>query len=535
MNPESTTRDSQQRTRRGVRQITQQLVSPLNESPKENPHQTLDFQLTNISNASKRPTHQSDETKTPKSQKFILTETSRLSKQMDLTPSDDLRQELRRTVQTVNGGKMSDMSETYLDKLLAQELLKNEKSRVINLNSKQSSDFSHDLDTFESGQLPFSTCPYKGRRLPGIDEEEFSVNTQLLSHILTRNGTTLLDTNKTSNDQEFHTYTKSFTEPSNRLWASTETEPPNDQMLTQCYSLEKKDLLEPIMEGGETRMYSRSVQPSSYWLHEKRARSKCYNSVYSMFLSSGGFYFGFYLSITSPVIRENYPQNFWSKTDQDPHGLSWVLLLAGMAFGPQLSGYFVDRIGRRGTIIANEFLIFCTFLGYFLMTNWYGFLATRFLTGQCSMVMQHTNVVLNKEIMPKTLTVVTSCWFYILSIIGIAISAWVERLFLAMKHNTSWFNGTQCNYIMHAILIWPILVHITRTVFILWIYKFDTPRYYILKYDLNNSTDKIIECLGKFYHPSCVKSVHAYLVMEHYMRTSPESLEWKILFEKTYR
>jgi amino acid permease len=53
-----------------------------------------------------------------------------------------------------------------------------------------------------------------------------------------------------------------------------------------------------------------------------------------MFLSCGGFYFGFYLTITSPVIRENYPQNFRSKTEQDPHDLSWVLLLAGMAFGP---------------------------------------------------------------------------------------------------------------------------------------------------------------------------------------------------------
>jgi hypothetical protein len=55
---------------------------------------------------------------------------------MDHTPKDDRRQELRRTLQTVNGGKMSDMSETYLDKLLVQELLKNEKSRVINLSSK---------------------------------------------------------------------------------------------------------------------------------------------------------------------------------------------------------------------------------------------------------------------------------------------------------------------------------------------------------------------------------------------------------------
>jgi hypothetical protein len=55
---------------------------------------------------------------------------------MDLTPNDDRRQELRRTLQTMNGGKMLDMSETDLDKLLVQELLKNEKSRVINLNSK---------------------------------------------------------------------------------------------------------------------------------------------------------------------------------------------------------------------------------------------------------------------------------------------------------------------------------------------------------------------------------------------------------------
>jgi hypothetical protein len=108
-------------------------------------------------------------------------------------------------------------------------------------------------------------------------------------------------------------------------------------------------------------------------------------------------------------------------------------------------------------------------------------------------------------------------------------------LFLEWESNTSWYNGTQCNYIMHTILIWPILVHITRTVFILWVYTFDTPRYYILKHDLNNSSEKIKECLGRFYHPSDVEFVKAYVVTEHFVRTSPESLEWKVLFEKTYR
>lgn len=149
--------------------------------------------------------------------------------------------------------------------------------------------------------------------------------------------------------------------------------------------------------------------------------------------------------------------------------------------------------------------------------------------------MQHTNVVLNQEIMPKKLTVITSCWFYILSIIGVCVSTYCEWLFQHWKSRADWYNGTECNYIMHTILIWPILIHITRTIFILWVYKFDTPRYYILKHGLNNCSEKIIECLARFYHPSCVRCVHGYLVLEHYMRTSPESLEWKMLFEKTYR
>jgi hypothetical protein len=89
-------------------------------------------------------------------------------------------------------------------------------------------------------------------------------------------------------------------------------------------------------------------------------------------------------------------------------------------------------------------------------------------------------------------------------------------LFLEWESNTSWYNGTLCNYIMHTILIWPILVHITRTVFILWVYTFDTPRYYILKHDLNNSSEKIKECLGRFYHPSDVKDAYHNVVQEHF-------------------
>ena len=151
---------------------------------------------------------------------------------------------------------MSDMSETYLDQLLAQELLKNEKSREINLNSKMSSDWSREVDSFPSNKLPYENSPLRGgRRLPGIDEEEFSVNTQLLSHIWTRNGT-VFGTNKTRCESGFETNTRSVTEFGNRLTTSTATEPPGDGLLSQSISLDKKELLEPIMEVEKTGINS---------------------------------------------------------------------------------------------------------------------------------------------------------------------------------------------------------------------------------------------------------------------------------------
>ena len=99
---------------------------------------------------------------------------------------------------------------------------------------------------------------------------------------------------------------------------------------------------------------------------------------WSIVVALGGFLFGFDTAVISGA--EKAIQRLWHLSAYQ-HGLTMSIALFGTVVGSLLGGLPADRLGRRTTLFGIALLYLVSALGSALATDWYVFMAFRFLGG----------------------------------------------------------------------------------------------------------------------------------------------------------
>lgn len=154
-------------------------------------------------------------------------------------------------------------------------------------------------------------------------------------------------------------------------------------------------------------------------------KSMRFTMGYAMLLACGGFYFGFYENFTHRLVLVYLKNEFGM--DRDWRSIAIVLTILfryvflgrrviffsiGCGIGVLVSGFIMDRIGRIKTIVANE----CVILGIFCMfqiTNITVLCINFGLTGLTAGVLLHTSIVINLELVPKSISPMSGIFFVI--------------------------------------------------------------------------------------------------------------------------
>jgi MFS transporter, SP family, arabinose:H+ symporter len=100
--------------------------------------------------------------------------------------------------------------------------------------------------------------------------------------------------------------------------------------------------------------------------------------VWSIIMAIGGFLFGFDTAVISGA--EKAIQLYWN-LDAKLHGLTISIAIIGTVFGALFGRIPADALGRRKTLMIIAFIFLFSSLGTALATNWYLFMALRFLGG----------------------------------------------------------------------------------------------------------------------------------------------------------
>jgi len=100
--------------------------------------------------------------------------------------------------------------------------------------------------------------------------------------------------------------------------------------------------------------------------------------MWSVIMALGGFLFGFDTAVISGA--EKAIQVYWS-LGAKLHGLTISIAIIGTVFGALFGRIPADALGRKKTLIIIAFIFLFASLGTALATNWYLFMALRFIGG----------------------------------------------------------------------------------------------------------------------------------------------------------
>jgi MFS transporter, SP family, arabinose:H+ symporter len=201
---------------------------------------------------------------------------------------------------------------------------------------------------------------------------------------------------------------------------------------------------------------------------------------WSITVALGGFLFGFDTAVISGAERDI--QNVWG-LNAFQHGFTVSIALIGTVIGALFGGIPSDRIGRKRTLFWIAVLYLISALGSALSTNWYLFMAFRFVGGLGVGASSVTAPMYISEISPADRRGRLVAMFQFNVVFGIVI-AYISNYFIAGTGANSWrwMLGVEA---IPAILFLVLVLKIPRS-----------PRWLILKKNLVDEARAILELIN---------------------------------------
>jgi sugar porter (SP) family MFS transporter len=201
---------------------------------------------------------------------------------------------------------------------------------------------------------------------------------------------------------------------------------------------------------------------------------------WSITVALGGFLFGFDTAVISGAEREI--QNVWG-LNAFQHGFTVSIALIGTVIGALFGGIPSDRIGRKKTLFWIAVLYLISALGSALSTNWYLFMAFRFVGGLGVGASSVTAPMYISEISPADRRGRLVAMFQFNVVFGIVI-AYISNYFIAGigANSWRWMLGVEA---IPAILFLVLVLKIPRS-----------PRWLILKRNLVDEARAILELIN---------------------------------------
>ena len=212
---------------------------------------------------------------------------------------------------------------------------------------------------------------------------------------------------------------------------------------------------------------------------------------WSITVALGGFLFGFDTAVISGAEQDI--QKIWG-LNSFQHGLTISIALIGTVFGALFGGIPSDRIGRKQTLFWIAVLYLISALGSALSTDWYLFMAFRFLGGLGVGASSVAAPMYISEIAPANRRGQLVAMFQFNVVFGIVI-AYISNYFIAGTGPNSWrwMLGVEA---IPAILFLVLVLRIPRS-----------PRWLILKRNLVDEARAILELINPATVDETIKSI----------------------------
>jgi sugar porter (SP) family MFS transporter len=230
---------------------------------------------------------------------------------------------------------------------------------------------------------------------------------------------------------------------------------------------------------------------------------------WSITVALGGFLFGFDTAVISGAEQDI--QRIWG-LNSFQHGLTISIALIGTVFGALFGGIPSDRIGRKQTLFWVAVLYLVSALGSALSTDWYLFMAFRFIGGLGVGASSVAAPMYISEIAPANRRGQLVAMFQFNVVFGIVI-AYISNYFIAGSGPNSWrwMLGVEA---IPAIVFLVLVLKIPRS-----------PRWLILKRNLVDEARATLELINPANVDETIKNIEQ---SKHAMNTDQRLFKSRI-------
>jgi sugar porter (SP) family MFS transporter len=230
---------------------------------------------------------------------------------------------------------------------------------------------------------------------------------------------------------------------------------------------------------------------------------------WSITVALGGFLFGFDTAVISGAEQDI--QRIWG-LNSTQHGLTVSIALIGTVFGALFGGIPSDRIGRKQTLFWVAVLYLVSALGSALSTDWYLFMAFRFIGGLGVGASSVAAPMYISEIAPANRRGQLVAMFQFNVVFGIVI-AYISNYFIAGSGPNSWrwMLGVEA---IPAIVFLVLVLKIPRS-----------PRWLILKRNLVDEARATLELINPANVDETIKNIEQ---SKHAMNTDQRLFKSRI-------
>ena len=262
-------------------------------------------------------------------------------------------------------------------------------------------------------------------------------------------------------------------------------------------------------------------------------RSPVKNNLLMFLIISSGFYYGYYDSIFGPLglkvfhLRFNIPL----KEAEDMITYLQVSFPIGALLGCTTTSFQLNNVGRMKMLLLNELMSIYTQIMY-STGNIYCIFIARFISGAIASLIPSLAVITALELLPKRLGNPSGNFFAFCCDSGFATSSIVGYFF----HNEFFHELDPLTRNYEFAQLWPGVISVLRVCGLLY-FKFETPKFYLMKYGVKDTKPQVKKALKQIYaDEKSIEIVADQIVNEHTLLTlKKKDVVFQDLFKTEYR